>query len=206
MTYKFKDGNEPKTLKQKINEPILNTKQVIVFCIVVIYEVISNILPLAYGVPINWIYVLVNIGIGILAFAVTMMLRAAYPLEMPDTSFIGIFKQFFRQIIDAVSDAKDIDAGGDLKHILERMMTWSVREWDVIYQKELQESIDYYHKKYPDPIEAAKEFVEDIVELTPEAELEDLITKLNIVIPKVDPVKAKLIKLKLAEAKEAQKN
>ncbi|KKK68589.1 hypothetical protein LCGC14_2942520, partial [marine sediment metagenome] len=32
MTYKFKDGTEPKTIKQKINEPILNTKQVIVFC------------------------------------------------------------------------------------------------------------------------------------------------------------------------------
>jgi len=200
------NGNEePKTRAQKLAEPILNPKQVLVFCIVVIYEVISNLLPLIFGVDLNLTFVLINIGVGILAFAVTMMLRAAYPKLVPDSSLIGIFKTFFKQIVDALLDNPKEES--DLKTLLERMIVWSVREWDVIYQEELADSINYYKKKFKvideeEIIEDVEEAVEEI-ELEPEVKAKILIAQLQDVLELVDPeTKASIIGKKKVEPKE----
>ena len=68
-----------KSYKDKLHEPILNPIQVFILLGIIIFEVVTNILPLLMGMDINPIWVMVTMTGGIAAFAVTSLLRAAYP-------------------------------------------------------------------------------------------------------------------------------
>lgn len=140
-----KNGNGGSSYKERLHEPILNPIQVILLLFVVIFEVVANILPILMGIDINPIWVIVTMSIGIGSFAVTSLLRAAYPEEVLDTRITTAFKMFIKQVIDALISNKE--ESSDLKSLLERIMVWAVREWDVIYQKELEEAIEYAKSK-----------------------------------------------------------
>jgi len=98
------------------------------------------------GLDINPWWVLATLTIGIVGYAILAMLRAAYPEQMPDTRITVAFQMFIKQIMDALFENKEEKS--DLKSLLERLMVWAVREWDVIYQMELAEAIAYAKKKF----------------------------------------------------------
>ena len=136
------NGNGSKlTYKQKLHEPILNPIQITVLLVIIVFEVVANILPILMGLDINPYWVLATMIVGIVSFAILTMLRAAYPEQMPDTRITTAFQVFIKQIIDALFENKEETS--DLKTLLERIMVWSVREWDIIYQKDLDEAIKY---------------------------------------------------------------
>lgn len=131
--------------KVKLHEPILNPIQVLILLGIIVFEVVANILPILMGLDINPIWVMVTMTGGIVSFAVTSLLRAAYPEEVPDTRITTAFKIFIKQIVDAIfANPED---KSDLKSLLERVMVWAVREWDAIYQEELKEAIEYAKAK-----------------------------------------------------------
>lgn len=133
------------TYKSKLHEPILNPIQVILLLGVIIFETVVSILPLLMGLDINPIWVISTMVGGLIAFAVTSLLRAAYPEEVPDTRITTAFKMFIKQIIDAMfANPED---KSDLKSLLERVMVWAVREWDLVYQEELADAIEYAKAK-----------------------------------------------------------
>ena len=133
------------TYKSKLHEPILNPIQVILLLGVIVFETVVSILPLLMGLDINPIWVIVTMVGGLIAFAVTSLLRAAYPEEVPDTRITTAFKMFIKQIIDAMFAHPDDKS--DLKSLLERVMVWAVREWDLVYQEELADAIEYAKAK-----------------------------------------------------------
>ena len=133
------------TYKQKMHEPILNPIQISALLLIVVFEVVANVLPILMGLDINPWWVLSTLIIGIVSYAVLAMLRAAYPEQMPDTRITAAFQMFIKQIMDALFENKEEKS--DLKSLLERLMVWAVREWDVIYQMELAESIAYVKKR-----------------------------------------------------------
>ena len=133
------------TYKSKLHEPILNPIQVILLLGVIVFETVVSILPLLMGLDLNPIWVIVTMVGGLIAFAVTSLLRAAYPEEVPDTRITTAFKMFIKQIIDAMfANPED---KSDLKSLLERVMVWAVREWDLVYQEELADAIEYAKAK-----------------------------------------------------------
>lgn len=134
------------TTKQKLHEPILNPIQVTALLLIVLFEVVSNVLPILMGLDINPWWVLATLTIGIVGYAILAMLRAAYPEQMPDTRITVAFQMFIKQIMDALFENKEEKS--DLKSLLERLMVWAVREWDVIYQMELAEAIAYAKSKF----------------------------------------------------------
>ena len=158
-----------KSYKDKLHEPILNPIQVFILLGIIIFEVVTNILPLLMGMDINPIWVMVTMTGGIAAFAVTSLLRAAYPEEVPDTRITTAFKMFIKQIVDALITNQTEQS--ELKILLERIIVWAVREWDVIYQMELAEAVEYARKNlFPELIEP---------EITREEEIEKELSNLD---------------------------
>ena len=137
--------NGKRTYKEKLHDPILNPIQITILMAIMIFTVVTNILPILMGLPINPIWVLFCIIMAVVSFAVATMLRAAYPEQVPDTRITTAFKIFIKQIIDALLQNKEEKS--DFKVLLERIIVWSMREWDVIYQMELQDAIDYYKSR-----------------------------------------------------------
>ena len=140
------NGNGGKTTRQKLHEPILNPIQVTILLVIVVFEVVTNILPYLMGWGTNPIWIMMTITIGIVAFAVLSLLRAAYPEAVPDTRIISAFQAFIKQIIDAMFENRE--ERSDLQSLLERIMVWAMREWDVIYQAELADAIKYAKRKF----------------------------------------------------------
>lgn len=141
-----------KTLKQKLSEPMLNAKQIFAVCMTILYEVISNLIPLAFGVEIAWGFILLNIIIGVIVIVFIALLRAAYPLEVPDKTIWSAFWLLWKQVVDLVTDpTSDPDTQ---MNVLEKSIQWDVREWDIAYQKKLEQQIQYYTEKQDAKIQA----------------------------------------------------
>lgn len=149
---------EVKTFKQKINEPILNAKKIVAICFTILYEVISNLLPLAFGIDIAWWYILLNITIGIVIIIFIALLRAAYPEEVPDKTIWSAFWLIWKQVVDLVTDPKS-DPETKMK-VLEKSIHWDVREWDIAYQEKLEQQIQYYKEKMNEKIETLESQIE----------------------------------------------
>ena len=155
--------------KAKLHEPILNPIQVIVLLGIIVFEVIVNILPILMGLDINPVWVIVTMTVGIISFAITSLLRAAYPEEVPDTRITTAFKMFIKQVVDAIfADPND---KSDLKSLLERIMVWAVREWDVVYQAELEDAIEYAKSKLNGTLNTAEmDRLEEVMAIKSEIE------------------------------------
>lgn len=150
----IEDEDQPKTLKDKLNEPILNAKQVFAIMVTVLYEVISNILVYALMEDPSWLFIIVNVGVGIIIIVCMALLRSAYPLEVPDKTIWAAFWLIWKQIVDIITDPK---SDPDTKmNILEKSIQWDVREWDIAYQEKLSEQIQYYKERLNAQIEAVE--------------------------------------------------
>ena len=134
------------TRKEKINTPILSPKQVFLFVFIVIYEVISNLLPVLAGEDINWTFMLVNLVFGLLSYAGLMMLRAAKPADVVDIGPTKLFQEIIKRITETLFD-RTITDNGELIHQLELIMVWVVREIDALYQTEYANLTDYLKSK-----------------------------------------------------------
>jgi len=129
------------TRKQKINTPILSPKQVFLFVIITIYEVISALLPVLEGEEINWTTTIVNLVIGLLSYAAVMMLRAAKPSQVADIGATQLFQEIIKRITETLFNPK-LDNSEKLKQ-LELILVWVVREIDALYQAEYANLTDY---------------------------------------------------------------
>jgi len=76
MTNEIGNGGTKLTTKQKLHEPILNPIQVSALLLIVLFEVVSNVLPILMGLDINPWWVLATLTIGIVGYAILAMLRA----------------------------------------------------------------------------------------------------------------------------------
>lgn len=135
-----------KTYKQKLAEPILNPKQILIFILITIYEVISNVLPAIIGDEINWAWTIGNLSIGLVGYAATMMMRAAYPKEVPNMSMTNLFQEFIKNVISICLDNKADNS--EKINGLERLIVWTVRELDTLYQEEYKNLTEYLQDKY----------------------------------------------------------
>ena len=133
------------TRTQKINTPILSPKQVFLFVIITIYEVISALLPVLEGESINWTTTLINLVIGLLSYAAVMMLRAAKPSEVADIGASQLFQEIIKRVTEVLFNTK-IDNTEKI-HQLELIMVWVVREIDALYQVEYANLTEYLNSK-----------------------------------------------------------
>jgi len=129
------------TRKEKINTPILSPKQVFLFVGIVIYEVLSSLLPVLEGEDINWTVTLVNLVVGLASYAAVMMLRAAKPSDVVDLGATKLFQEIIKRITETLFNPK-IDSGEKI-HQLELILVWVVREIDALYQTEYANLTDY---------------------------------------------------------------
>jgi len=150
----------PKSLKEKLNEPILNAKQIFVMMVTLLYEVISNVLIYALMEDPNWLFIIVNVGVGIVIIVCMGLLRAAYPLEVPDRTIWAAFWLIWKQVVDIITDPK---ADADTKmNVLEKSIVWDVREWDLAYQDKLNEQIQYYVERKDAQVKVIKDEINKI--------------------------------------------
>ena len=136
---------EKLTKTQKINIPILSPKQVFLFVIIVIYEVISSLIPVLEGEDIDWTVTLVNLVVGLLSYAAVMMLRAAKPSDVVDLGATKLFQEILKRITETLFNPK-LD-GGEKIHQLELILVWVVREIDALYQTEYATLTEYLNSK-----------------------------------------------------------
>ena len=136
---------EKLTRTQKINTPILSPKQVFLFVVIVIYEVVSSLLPVLEGESINWTTTLINLVIGLLSYAAVMMLRAAKPSEVADIGASQLFQEIIKRVTEVLFNTK-IDNTEKI-HQLELIMVWVVREIDALYQVEYANLTEYLNSK-----------------------------------------------------------
>ena len=141
-----------KTLKEKINEPIINAKKMVAIMFCILYEVITNLVYYFLMEDPNWLLILVNITIGIVVIIIIALLRAAYPEEVPDKTIWAALWSVWKYLVDAITEPK---ADNDTKmNIIEKGIQWFVREWDIAYQDKLAEQTAYYKAKLNEKIEA----------------------------------------------------
>lgn len=138
-----------KTLKQKINEPIINIKKLFAIMMTLLWEVVSNLIPFIAGVKVDPIWIIFNITMGIVVISFIAIMRAAYPLEVPDSSITQALFLFFKRVVDALFNynMKDGTERDEALSLLERNIVWSIHEWDIINKEKLKEFVDYYKKK-----------------------------------------------------------
>jgi len=129
------------TRSQKINTPILSPKQVFLFVVITIYEVLSSLLPVLEGEDINWTITLINLVVGLLSYAAVMMLRAAKPSDVVDLGATKLFQEIIKRITETLFNPK-ID-GAEKIHQLELILVWVVREIDALYQTEYASLTEY---------------------------------------------------------------
>jgi len=133
------------TRSQKINTPILSPKQVFLFVVITIYEVLSSLLPVLEGEDINWTITLINLVVGLLSYAAVMMLRAAKPSDVVDLGATKLFQEVIKRITETLFNPK-LD-GGEKIHQLELILVWVVREIDALYQTEYASLTEYLSAK-----------------------------------------------------------
>ena len=133
------------TRSQKINTPILSPKQVFLFVIITIYEVLSSLLPVLEGEDINWTITLINLVVGLLSYAAVMMLRAAKPSDVVDLGATKLFQEVIKRITETLFNPK-IDNAEKI-HQLELILVWVVREIDALYQTEYATLTEYLSAK-----------------------------------------------------------
>lgn len=156
------EENGPRTLKDKINEPILNAKQVFAIMVTILYEVISNIVVYALMADPSWLFIVVNVGVGIIIIVAMGLLRSAYPLEVPDRTIWAAFWLIWKQVVDIITDPK---SDPDTKmNVLEKSIQWDVREWDLAYQEKLNEQIQYYVERKDAQIQMKKDEITKLEE------------------------------------------
>ena len=156
------EEDPPKTLKEKINEPILNAKQIFAIMVTVLYEVISNVVIYALMEDPNWFFIILNVGIGIVIIVAMGLLRAAYPEEVPDRTIWAAFWLIWKQVVDIITDPK---ADPETKmNVLEKSIVWDVREWDLAYQEKLNEQIQYYVERKDAQVQVKKDELQEIEE------------------------------------------
>lgn len=146
---------EPKTFKQKINDPSINPKKMFAMGMAILYEVISNFLYFSLMGDPSILFIIVNVGIGILVIIFIGLLRAAYPEEVPDKTIWSAFWLIWKQVVDLITDPKS-DPETKM-NILEKSIQWDVREWDIAYQEKLEHQIQYYKEKLNEKILALEE-------------------------------------------------
>jgi len=153
--------DEPKTLRDKISEPILNAKQIFAMMMTVLYEVISNLILYGLMEDPNWLIILINVGVGIIAILIIGLLRAAYPEEVPDKTIWSAFWSMWKFLVDVFTDPSTIDNADLRMSTSEKGIQWFVREWDIAYQDKLKEHIDYYKAKLNEQIEKLEQEVQE---------------------------------------------
>ena len=147
----------PKTLKEKISEPILNVKQIVAIMFTLIYEVVTNLLYYFLMEDPNWLLILVNIGVGIVIIVALSIMRAAFPEEVPDKTIWAALWSIWKYVVDTITDTthdNDTKMG-----IIEKGIQWFVREWDIAYQDKLSQEIAYYKAKLNEQIEKLEQEV-----------------------------------------------
>ena len=148
----LQNKNEPtKTLKEKINEPILNVKQVFAIMLTLLYEVISNLMVYTLMESPNWAFIITNVIVGIVIIVGMALLRSAFPLEVPDKTIWSAFWVIWTQVVDMITN-KTVKADVRME-AFEKAIQWIVREWDIAYQEKLAEQINYYRSKLNEEIE-----------------------------------------------------
>ena len=140
-----------KTLKEKINEPILNVKQVFAIMLTLLYEVISNLMVYTLMENPNWAFIITNVIVGIVIIVGMALLRSAFPLEVPDKTIWSAFWVIWTQVVDMITN-KTVKADVRMD-AFEKAIQWIVREWDIAYQEKLAEQIAYYRSKLNAEIE-----------------------------------------------------
>jgi len=140
-----------KTLKEKINEPILNVKQVFAIMLTLLYEVISNLMVYTLMESPNWAFIITNVIVGIVIIVGMALLRSAFPLEVPDKTIWSAFWVIWTQVVDMITN-KTVKADVRME-AFEKAIQWIVREWDIAYQEKLAEQINYYRSKLNEEIE-----------------------------------------------------
>ena len=131
--------------KEKINNPILSPKQVMLFVMITIYEVLSALLPALQGEVMNWTTTLINLVIGLFGYAAVMMMRAAKPADVVDVGATKLFQEIIKRITATLFNTT-IDNAEKI-HQLELILVWVVREIDALYQNEYATLTDYLKAK-----------------------------------------------------------
>ena len=147
----------PKTLNEKISEPILNVKQIVAIMFTLLYEVVTNLMYYFLMEDPNWLLILVNIGVGIVIIVALSIMRAAYPEEVPDKTIWAALWSIWKYMVDTVTDTT-IDNDAKMG-IIEKGIQWFVREWDIAYQDKLAQEIDYYKLRLNEQIEKLEQEV-----------------------------------------------
>jgi len=151
---------QPKTLKERLHEPILNPLQIFAIMVTLLYEVISNMLIYALMEDPNWTFILVNLGAGIVIITCMALLRSAFPQEIPDKTIWSAFWLIWTQVVDMVTN-KTVKP--DIRmEAFEKSIQWIVREWDIAYQEKLAEQIAYYRTKLNEQIEKTEAEIADL--------------------------------------------
>jgi len=149
---------QPKTLKEKVSEPILNVKQVFAIMVTLLYEVISNLMLFILMEEPNWAFIIVNVSIGTIVITGMALLRSAYPKEVPDKTIWSAFWVIWTQVVDMITNKV---VKPDIRmNAFEKAIQWIVREWDIAYTEKLKEQIAYYRAKQNEGIEAMEANIE----------------------------------------------
>jgi len=130
---------------QKTHIPILNARQMAVFMLMSIFNLVMDLVPLLFGEPINPSLVIFNAITTWGSYYFIMFLRSVAPETMADTSIGTLFSGFVKQVTDALMEHKSEDS--NLTYLLEKIITWAVREWDVKNEEQLKSTIEYVRSK-----------------------------------------------------------
>lgn len=142
-------GDTVEKLK-RTKQAVINPRQLMVFVLMNIIGVVTGMLPLFLGEKFDAYFFVGMIVLDYFAYAAIMTMRSVKPETVPDSSMGLIGKVFSNFVISIIKIISKRDGNKDYDNLmgrLESLMHWTMTEWDVLYQEQLSDGIEYYKKK-----------------------------------------------------------
>jgi hypothetical protein len=134
-------------VNEKMKQPQINPRQLLVYVIIQIIGVIQGMLPVFLGESFNpWWFVASFIMDNVGYFCIMALRSVAIGETETDQKLIGVFGNFIQ---DALAIIKNPQTDNTQKiSMFERMAVWTIRELDELYQEEFKRFTDHIRATY----------------------------------------------------------
>lgn len=134
-------------IKKKIREPALSPAQIGIYIFVQIIGLIQGLLPLINGDDFDVYWFIFSFILDNIAYLLILWLRGVISPEGAENAKSQLLEYVGNKITEILGIIKSTPKE-DLQPALERILIWTVRELDVLYQEEMKKFTDYINTEY----------------------------------------------------------
>lgn len=177
-------------IAEKLKQPQINPRQLLVYVMIQIINVIQGMIPVMIGEDFNATWFVISFIMNNVGYFCIMALRSVAVGEAElDTNLLSVVGNYVSDALGILKDPKTDNT--DKIRLFERMTIWTIRQLDELYTEEFKRFTDYIRDNYIENQGGEKEVVPE-VKPSPKIEKQNTVVKIEAIkpIPKIEaPIK-----------------